>query len=178
MAREYAKIKVSIWSDPDFVRLAMASQHAYFTLVSQAKLNYCGVMDYLPARLATLCPDHDESSIDHAIKVLETDRFAIVDRSTSELLVRSFIRHDGLLSMPNMTKALLKDFGSVISEPLRDAVTREMGKCYWMDRSLAGWKVLRKVSPDLFEKVTANPSLMGSGKGSAMGSGNDDGMGS
>lgn len=178
MAREYAKIKVSIWSDPDFVRLPMASQHAYFTLVSQAKLNYCGVMDYLPARLATLCPDHDAGSIDHAIKILEADHFAIVDYATSELLVRSFIRHDGLLSMPNMTKALLKDFGSIISEPLRKVVTREMGKCYQQDRALAGWKVLRKVAPDLYDIVTANPSAMGSAKGSPMGSGNDEGMGS
>ncbi len=165
MARDYGRIKVSIWSDPDFVRLPMEAQHAYFMLLSQPRLSYCGVLDYLPGRLATLTPEHDNVSVDHAVKMLEGDHFIVVDRATSELLIRSFVRHDGMLASPNVTKAMVRDYTNVLSPALREALDAELTRCFEADRTLAGWKALKEVLPDLYARVTGRRSAKGSGKG-------------
>lgn len=170
MARDYGRIKVSIWSDPDFLALPLSAQHAYFMLLSQPRLSYVGVIDYLPGRLATLCPDHDELSVDHAVKELEANRFVIADRATSELLIRSYIRHDPMLSQPNMTKAMARDYSSVLSPGIRAVIDDELARCYLDDKKLGGWRALKEESPQLFARVTGKGSPKGSGKGSAMGS--------
>jgi len=45
MAREFAKIKASIWQDDDFRALPVEAQHLYFVVLTDPDLSYCGVAD-------------------------------------------------------------------------------------------------------------------------------------
>lgn len=166
MARDHGRIHVAIWADPAFRALERDPQRMYLLLVSQARLTYCGALDYLPGRLATLAADEDEQTVDHAVKVLEGERFVLVDRTTQELLVRSFVRHDGLLGSPNMTKAMLKDRAALLSDDLRTAVDRELARAFRDDPKAKGWAGFKQADAELFKQVSAK----GSGKGSQKGS--------
>lgn len=169
MARDHGRVFVSIWADPDFRKLDREAQRMYLLLVTQARLTYCGALDYMPGRLATLAADEDEESIQKAINTLEASRFVIGDYVTSELLVRSFVRHDGLLGSPNMTKAMLKDRAALLSDVLRDAVDAELHRAYLDDPKAKGWAGFKQAAPELFKQISAkgsgNPSAKGQAKG-------------
>lgn len=165
MARDHARIYVAIWADPDFRALERDPQRMYLLLVSQARLTYCGALDYLPGRLATLGADEDQASVNRAVRVLEAKRFVVVDRETQEVLVRSFIRHDGLLKTPNVVKAMLKDRAALLSDSLRDVVDAELKRAYGEDPKLAGWKAFKVAQPELFKVISAKGSVKGSEKG-------------
>jgi len=165
MARDHGRIYVAIWSDPDFKLLDRDGQRMYMLLCTQARLTYCGALDYLPGRLATLARDEDEHTVETAIKALEADRFVIVDRTTHEVLIRTFVRHDGLLGSPNMTKAMLKDRAALLSDDLRTAVDSELSRAFREDPKAKGWTGFKQAAPDLFKQVSAKGSVKGSQKG-------------
>lgn len=165
MARDHARIYVSIWSDEDFRALPVAAQHMWFTLLSQPRLSYCGVLDYLPTRLARLTARATVRSVTSAVATLEEHDFAATDTETGELLLRSFVRHDGLLSQPNVTKAMAKDYEAVLSDQLRLAIEAELIRAHKEDPDAKGWPVLEKAYPNLYSTV----ALKGSRKGSANG---------
>lgn len=166
MARDHARIEVGIWSDPDFRSLEAAAQRMYMLLLTQPRLSYCGSLDHLPTRWAMLAPDDDDLTVGQAVKRLEADRFVVVDRDTHELLIRSFVRHDGLLKSPNVTKAMLKDRAALLSTPLREVVDEELSRAYLKDSTMGGWKALKAADPDLHKRVTGKGSAKGSGRGS------------
>lgn len=167
MARDHGRIYTRIWADPDFRALDRDPQRLYLLLVSQAKLTYCGSLDYIPRRLVELAADEDQQSLEKALMTLEVTRFVVVDYGMSELLVRSFVRHDGLLGSPNMTKAMLKDRASLMSHSLRDAVDIELARAYREDPKAKGWAGFQQAEPDLFADVSTKGSAKGSRKGSS-----------
>lgn len=166
MARDHARIQVALWSDPDFRLLSCEAQRMYLVILSQPRLSYCGALDYLPSRLAILANDDTPEYVEQAVKALEAHRYVVVDRDTHELLVRTFVRHDGLLGSPNVTKAMLKDRAALLSEPLRNVLDDELRRAYSTDPKAAGWKGFKAADPELFAEV----SRKGFGKGSPKGS--------
>lgn len=167
MARDHARITVAIWADPEFRALDREAQRMYLLLLSQARLTYCGALDYMPGRLATLASDEHEGTIRASLGILETQSFIVCDYVTSELLVRTFVRHDGLLGSPNMTKAMLKDRAALLSDTLRAVVDGELRKAYRDDPKLKGWAGFKQADPELFKCVSAKGSANPSEKGSA-----------
>lgn len=166
MARDHARIQVALWSDPDFRALSCEAQRMYLVILSQPRLSYCGSLDYLPSRLAVLAADETPDDVEQAVKALESHRYVVVDRDTHELLVRTFVRHDGLLGSPNVTKAMLKDRAALLSEPLRHVLDDELRRAYRNDPRAAGWKGFKAADPELFAEVARK----GFGKGSEKGS--------
>jgi hypothetical protein len=166
MARDHARIQVAIWSDPDFRALNASAQRMYLVILSQPRLSYCGTLDYLPSRLAVLAADETADDVESAIKALEHARYVVVDRDTHELLVRTFVRHDGLLGSPNMVKAMLKDRATVLSEPLRHVLDDELRRAFQEDPRLPGWKGFKAADPGLYGEVSRKCSPKGSEKGS------------
>lgn len=174
MARDHARIKVSIWGNEDFKELRAPHQHAYFVLTTQAKLSYCGVLDYIPSRLAKLAKGLTEATVESMVEGLEKARYVVLDRDTQECLIRSYVRHDGLLESPNISKAMAKDYGEVISPRIRAAVLIELQRAYLEDSKLAGWRGIKEKFPTLMEEIRnpspdpyANPSPNPYRKGSA-----------
>lgn len=175
MARDHARIKVNIWGDEDFKDLRAPQQHAYFVLTTQAKLSYCGVLDYIPSRLAKLAKGLTEAAVEAMVEGLEKAEYVVVDRDTQELLIRTFVRHDGLLESPNITKAMAKDYLEVISPRIRAAVLAELQRAYREDPHLAGWGLkglphkypalmeeIKNPSPDPYRNPSPNPYRKGS----------------
>lgn len=160
MARDHARIKVRIWNDPDFRALDVAGQHAYLMLTSQPSLTYCGVMDYIPGRLAVLSRSNTDAKVAAAIKTLERARFAVVDRKTHEVLVRSYVRHDGVMERVNMGKAVARALEKVVSNTLRDAILTELGRLYAEEPKLHGWVGFREIDPDAFSMASAMASTI------------------
>lgn len=147
MSRDHGRIKTSIWDDPDFLNLRVAEQHAYFFLLTNLGLSRCGVITYIPARFDHLASDLTEVKIRRAVDGLRGARFAVVDDRTQEILVRSYVRHDGVLDRLNMGKACGSAFEAVVSDDIRKAIGNELSR-YMQERpDLPGWIGLAATSP-------------------------------
>lgn len=154
MARKYAQIHVAIWTDYDFKALPAIEQHMYFVLLSQARMNLCGVLDYLPSRLAMCVDEWTTDDVERLIKGLEEHRYVVVDRDSHELLLRSFVRNDSLLMNKNVTKGMAAEYGEIMSDKLRAAIDLELRRAFREDSTLAGWPGLKEANPVLFDNVT------------------------
>lgn len=154
MARQYAQIQVSIWSDEDFKALDAELQHAFFVLISQPRMNLCGVIDYIPTRIAGCVNQWSTDDVERLVKGLEAERYVFVDRDTQELLIRTFIRNDGLLKMPNVAQGMASDYGEVMSDRLRKELDKELEKAFSDDPELGGWKGVKRGNPVLFGRIT------------------------
>lgn len=154
MARRYAPIWVRIWSDEDFKQLHPLQQHMFFVLISQPRMNLCGVIDYIPKRIANCSYDMSVEDVELHVKALEKERYVVVDRDTQELLVRTFVRNDEILKIPNVAQGMSADYGEVMSTTLAAAIDKELIRAFKEDSTLAGWKGVKKGNPVLFRRVT------------------------
>lgn len=160
MARDHARVQVGIWNDDDFRTLDAAAQHAYLMLASQSRLSYCGVMDYLPSRFSVLTKGSTEAKVEQAVKALERARFVVVDRKSQELLVRSYVRHDGVLDRVNMGKAVARALEHVVSKSIRSAILAELARLYGEKPTLPGWVGFRDLAPDAYAMTCEMASTM------------------
>lgn len=126
MARDYAKLKTGIWVNARFRALTGAAQRAYTLAYSQAGVSMCGVVSYTPKRWAGFASDTSPAKITKAVRELQEACFVLVDPETEELLVRSFVRHDGVLDSPNLVIAMWKDVSSIHSVLLREVFLFEL----------------------------------------------------
>lgn len=165
MARDHARIDVEIWNDMDFRKLTAEEQHTYFMLVTSPKLSYCGVIDYVPSRFRGLANGLTPTKFKSRIATLKQHRFVVVDEDTAEILVRSYVRYDGVLKQPNVTKAMAGALRQVISIDIRDAVMDELARARREDPDAKGWNGLADSHPELLAEIkrrtTANPSTKG-----------------
>lgn len=174
MAREYARVKVGIWADSDFRRLTRAAQGLYFQLISSPTMSLCGVADWRPNRLAALTEGESPDSVRRAMLALIEASYVVIDDATEEVLVRSFVRHDGLIKTPNIASAMVKDYAGVASETLRGVIVHELIRLHNDEPEMKGWVVAGKLLSDPSinpsEIPSPNPSEMGypipSGNGS------------
>lgn len=160
MPRDHARMKVSIWDQEDFRSLDDVAQNMYHKLCEQRRLSYCGVLDYIPGRLAVLTRGSNEAKVKTAIKQLERARFVVVDNATHEILVRTYVRHDGVFDRANMGKAVARALEQVVSAKIRDAVLTELGRLYAEQPKLHGWVGFRELSPDAFDMASAMASTI------------------
>jgi len=126
MAREYAAVKVAIWQDDDFRDLAPAAQHLYFVLMTSAELSFCGVMDWRPKRLAPRAKGWTEDGVKTVAGELSAARLIVVDEQTEEVLVRSFLRHDGVMKHNKTCISAMMAFSEIASNTIRGVVVHEL----------------------------------------------------
>lgn len=127
MAREYARIRVSIADDEDLEDLSPAAQWLYFRVfLPDPTLSSCGVGDWRPKRLLTKARDIDLDYVLGAAAELEERRYALFDTDTDEYLVRTYIRNDELLRNPKMSANVVKSYRAISSKPLRAGVVSEI----------------------------------------------------
>jgi hypothetical protein len=146
MAR-HTRVYASIWDDPDFLALKTVEQHAYFLLMSNKGLSRCGVITYIPSRFEHLATDMSAKRFAAAVMGLRGARFVILDERTQELLVRTHVRHDGVLDRVNMGKACGTAFEAVVSNEIRSAIGDELARLMKDEPGLAGWQGLAATSP-------------------------------
>ena len=164
MTREYARVKLKIWADDDFRRLPDGAQALYFRLISSPTMNLAGVADWRPNRLAALTCGMTPELVRSNADVLIERGYLIVDEATEEVLVRTFVRHDGLIKTPNIAAAMVKDYAAVASTTLRGVIVHELRRLHDDEPEMSGWRVAH----ELLTNASVNPSDMPSPKASEM----------
>lgn len=140
MPRDRANIRIDLWADEDWRRLSVNAQHLYILLLSHSTLSYAGVADWRPKRLAPLTADRTPESLEEAAEELKNAAFIYPDDDTEEVLIRSFVRHDGVIRHPKLHVSMANDFASIASARIREFVAFELQKLHQEDHELALWK--------------------------------------
>lgn len=128
MARTYGRLMLTVWRNDDFLALDDVAQRVYFMLISQPALSHAGCLPLQPNKWAKLATNTVPDAIEDALHDLEAGRFVLVDTDTEEVLIRSFIRHDGGVKNPNLAKAILVAIDKIDSPRLRAAARYEFDK--------------------------------------------------
>ncbi len=169
MARDHARVHLNIWTDDDWRSLSHDGQWLYLALLTSPTLAFCGVADWRPPRLAALADDLEPEAVsEYAVELVE-ERFILPDPSTEEVLIRSFVKWDGLMRTPNIAKALVRDHGTTASSVLRAVAVDELARLKRKQPDLGGWAPaadLLKRSRMTFADGLAELSGEPSGKGS------------
>lgn len=166
MAREHANIRVDMWGDADWRSLSRDAQWLYKLLLTHPDTNRAGVCDWRPGRLAQMAAGTTAKDVRQAGKELESRLFVVIDEETEEVLVRSYVKYDGVLKQPNLTVTMAKDWAGVASARLRAVVAFEVQRLRATRPDLPGWKSEPKLetllkAPAL--NVRADPSVDPSG---------------
>ena len=128
MAREFAKVYMSIWGNPDFTRLSVGAQRLYMFLISQPDLSRAGTITLAFNRWLSRVMDYSREELLSDLAELASTRFVVVDESTEELLVRSYIRNDDGWKSPNIMISVSAAARQVMSETLRAVIRQEVAK--------------------------------------------------
>lgn len=160
MARDHARIQVSRNKDEDWRALPWESQWVYDQILCQEALSYAGVIDYRAGRIAALAKNVTAKRVESALTYLESARFVVIDRLTEELLVRSYVRHDGVMDRVNMGKAVGRALAKVVSLDVHQAVIVELARHFGDRPALAGWHGMRELYPDVMDRVEAMASTI------------------
>ena len=126
MANDHARIRRDIWGDEDWRLLSSPAQWLYLHLLSSPTLTFAGIADWRPARIAAIASDLRATDVNHFAAELIQAEFILPDLDTEEVLIRSWVKHDGLLRSPNMAKALTKAHNGIASSVLRRVLTGQL----------------------------------------------------
>lgn len=140
MAREHAQVKLSMWDDDDVRDLSPAAQHLYFVLMTSPSLSYCGVADWRPKRLAALAKGWTAAHVVAAAIELRDALFIVVDEETEEVLIRSWVRNDGLMAREKMGTAMATAHAAISSQVLRGVVVYELQRLHDEQPGLLGFR--------------------------------------
>lgn len=153
MARTYARVKTGIWADDDFRSLPTEAQHLYFVLLTSNSLNYCGVTDWRPVRIAAAALDWSTEEVTTAGCILAERHYVVIDEATEEVLIRSFIRNDGFMQQSTVAAAMVRSYGQIASSKLRGVVVFELNRLYEKHPEFKGWAA----GKELLQNPAANP---------------------
>ncbi|UPZ27709.1 hypothetical protein MUK60_07655 [Streptomyces sp. LRE541] len=128
MARGHGRILTSAWEDDDFLDLDEREQRLYLFLISQPNLNHAGLLDLTLRRWARKARGLTVAELGKRIARLEETGFVVVDEDTEELLIRSFIRNDGVWRMPKVMGAAVSGALEISSRRLQAALLAEMAR--------------------------------------------------
>lgn len=127
MARTRAMILTRIWMDPDFVALQPATKLVYLALISQPDVNHLGVLSVAYGRWARAMGGSAEWVRGCVAQLVEA-RFVVIDEETEQLLIRSFLRNDGVCRQPNVLSAAASAVGALASSKIATALLEEIAR--------------------------------------------------
>jgi hypothetical protein len=128
MARGHGRILTSIWEDTDFLGLTPAQQRMYLFLISQPNLNHAGLLPLTLKRWSRKALGLSVAEVDATLAQLAERRFVVIDDDTEELLIRTFVRNDGVWRQPKVMAAMVSGAQEISSHLLRRALLAEMDK--------------------------------------------------
>ncbi|MFF0409152.1 hypothetical protein ACFYUY_01785 [Kitasatospora sp. NPDC004745] len=126
MARGHGRVLTRIWDDPDFTVLPGDVQRLYLFLISQPNLNHAGLLPLTLKRWSSRAAGLTPEVLRGQLAALSASRFVVVDEDTEELLVRSFVRNDGVWKQPQVMGAMVSGALEISSRPLRAALLAEV----------------------------------------------------
>lgn len=128
MARGHGRILTSIWEDADFLALDEREQRLYLFLISQPNLNHAGLLDLTLRRWSRKARSLTSAELEKLLQALEAAHFIVMDDDTEELLIRSFVRNDGVWRMPKVMGAMVSGALEISSRRLQAALLAEMDR--------------------------------------------------
>ncbi|WP_169165135.1 hypothetical protein [Cellulomonas taurus] len=154
MTRQHGRILTAIWADEDFIALNVAAQRMYLFLLSQPDLSHAGLLPMRTRRWAKKVSGETVESVEAALSALEGARFVVLDEDTEEVLLRTFVRNDGVWKQPKVMLRMREDAAQIESGRLREAFAVELARLPLDDLSKApGGRGGDLPSP--FEQVSA-----------------------
>ncbi|MEG8275728.1 hypothetical protein [Streptomyces sp. AHA2] len=185
MARGHGRILTSIWEDADFLKLDEREQRFYLFLISQPNLNHAGLLPLTLRRWSRKAKDLTSADVEKRLQSLDEAQFIVVDDDTEELLIRSFVRNDGVWRMPKVMGAMVSGALEISSRRLQEALLAEMDRIPLGELSDEPTKMRGGEGPSIrtqvaghiealrkaFGSPTPDPSRRGSGTPSATPSG-------
>ena len=151
--RKFAQIIKDIWRDTDWKSLTMPAQWLYKALLSQDSINYAGIIPLTVRRWSKLARDLTVEVVEKAIEELSQARFVVVDWDTEEVLIRSFIRNDGLWEQPRMMGTALRNAVEVQSPSLRAALAHELLRVLEMMQAKLGGKTPSEAVAEMMDST-------------------------
>lgn len=139
MARDYGAFYYSAWNDMDFRRLPDPAQSLYFKLVVHPSLSWAGVGDWRPGRIATMSQGLDSDDVRHVADCLIARHYIVVDDETEEFLVRTYLKHDGIMGHAKLSVSMAKAFANIGSNDIRMVLSDELHKLRESNPELCGW---------------------------------------
>ena len=155
--RDFAQIRLSIWNDDEFADLSADAQLLYFTLISHPSMNRAGVGTWHAGRMAAFNRTWTTDAVIDAAVELMTTKFVVIDENTDEYLVRTFIRHDGLMKQRNLATTMAREFATIGSRTLKAVVVHELARLREEFPEWKGWQSAEAVS--LLKKRQIDPSV-------------------
>lgn len=130
MPRSFAQIGTGLWNEPTIRSHTITAQRAYFLIYTQPELSRCGVLPFRLKRLAGMAADDTPTKLRKALVALEKTRHIVVDEDSEEVLLRTYVRHDGLLSQPQVVATMVQDFALVESPSIQSAFLAELRRIW------------------------------------------------
>lgn len=146
--RQYAQLKLSIWSNEPWLGLSVGAKMLYLRIESHSQLSHLGVLDWQPKKLArSIDPSWTAADVEAAGAELVEARFVFIDAETDEVLIRSHIRHDRMLQTWQTATAVYKSWANLASPTLKAALKAEFERLYvqhpeyntWTHGDLGRW---------------------------------------
>jgi hypothetical protein len=139
VARDRASIRLDIWADADWRDLDDVQQFLYFQLLSHPTLSYAGVADWRPGRIAMFSKNGSAADVRVRAEALQARGFVLIDDESEEILIRSFIKHDGILKQPKLAVSMANAYAAIASRKIREVVAFEVQKQYEKHPELSCW---------------------------------------
>lgn len=155
--RDFAQIKLSIWNDDSFLDLSNNAQLLYFVLISHPTMNRAGVGTWHAGRLSGLCSSWSRPVVESAARELVDGLFIVIDEDTDEFLVRTFVRHDGLMKQRNLATTMAREFAAVGSRTIKGVVVWELRRLHEEHPEFKGWE--SDEAARLLKKRAIDPSV-------------------
>jgi hypothetical protein len=128
MTRRFANIFCAIWDDDDFCELSSDAQRTYFMLFTQPDITACGTLALTLKRWKRTLREKDRDSLEPALAELAEHRFIVIDKDTEELLVRTFVKHDGGYKHAKRVLAVIAYAEAIRSQSIRNRLAIELLK--------------------------------------------------
>lgn len=153
MAHEFARYMTSTHRDPDWTSLTTLQHDCYMALLCSEDISWAGVVPYAPLRFSGFASDLTARKITRTWQELDEAGLLVVDKGSAEILARTFVKHDGVIKKPNITKAFCTAYLKVRSDKIRSALDTELWKLYQAAPDLAGWVPFEECLPLLFQDL-------------------------
>ena len=128
MPRTHGRVMATIWNDPEFVALEAGPQRLYMFLLSQPDLSHAGLVPMRIRRWAKKVADYNAGRVEDDLATLEGARFVVTDDDTEEVLIRTFVRNDGVYKQPKVMLRMREDAKQIESPALRAAFRVELDR--------------------------------------------------
>jgi hypothetical protein len=152
MARDHGRVESALWyEDQDWRALDGPAQRLYLMLISEPNITWAGTVALTVRRWAGTSTDSSIDTVMQSLKTLEHARYIAVDEDTEELLVRTFIKNNGVHKQPRVFMAAADQAARIASRPLRYVLASELST---VDLGTLTPVVRRQVEPRLKDLVT------------------------